>query len=365
LPALDAGGVERTTIEIAEALQEAGHKAFVVSGGGRLVSRLTKTGATHFTANIGSKQLLTFPWRVAAIRKLIVMNKIDLVHARSRAPAWAAWRAAVAEGVPFVTTYHGIYNEGFIGKRRYNSIMARGDRVIANSQFTADHILATHKTSARRITVIPRGVDMAVFDPAAVSPIRIEAVWKKWSVNPEDRVILLPARLTRWKGQINAIKALSRLPDDTILVCAGDPQGRESYVRELRQLAEKCGVAGRVRLPGHEPDMPAAYLAADRVTTPSIEPEAFGRTAAEAQAMGRWVVATNHGGAVDVVADGKTGALVPPDDPASLARALLGVPGTYDGAKARARISHKFSKRALQRATLAVYAELLSAQKSA
>lgn len=360
LPELDAGGVERTTIEVADALIKAGHGAFVVSGGGRLVQKLTKTGATHFTAKVGSKRLLSYPWRVAAIRKLIVMNKIDVVHARSRAPAWAAWRAAVAENIPFVTTYHGIYNEGFPGKRRYNSIMARGDLVIANSQFTADHIKATHSTPDARIRVIPRGVDMALFNPEAVSAGRIEAVWNKWHINSDDRVILLPARLTRWKGQTVAIRALSRLPDDIVLVCVGDPQGRDAYVAELRALAEKLGVAGRLRLPGHEVDMPAAFMAADRVTTPSTDPEAFGRTAAEAQAMGRWVVASNHGGAVDVVKDGVYGALVEPGDPNALARALLGVPGTYDRAGARARIAARFSKQALQAATLAVYQEAIA-----
>lgn len=357
---MDAGGVERTTVEVADALIASGHGAFVVSAGGRLVQKLTKTGATHFTAKIGSKRLLSYPWRVAAIRKLIVMNKIDVVHARSRAPAWAAWRAALAEGVPFVTTYHGIYNGGFPGKRRYNSIMARGDLVIANSRFTADHIKATHKTPDARIRVIPRGVDMALFDPKAVAPGRIEAVWNKWHVNPDDRVILLPARLTRWKGQAVAIRALSRLPEDTVLVCAGDPQGRDAYVAELRALAEKLGVAGRLRLPGHEVDMPAALMAADRVTTPSTDPEAFGRTAAEAQAMGRWVVASNHGGAVDVVEDGVFGALIEPGDDNGLARALLGVPGTYDGEAARTRIEDRFSKKALQAATLRVYREVLA-----
>lgn len=364
LPALDAGGVERTTIEVAEALIEDGQGAFVVSGGGRLVQRLTRTGATHFTANIGSKCLLSYPWRVAALRKLIVLNKIDIIHARSRAPAWAAWRAALSEGIPFVTTYHGIYNEGFLGKRRYNSIMARGDRVIANSQFTAEHIKTTHKTPDARIRVIPRGVDMKVFDPEAVSPIRIEAVWKKWSVNPDDRVILLPARLTRWKGQTFAIQALAKLPEDTVLVCAGDAQGRDDYVKELRKLADKLGVAGRLRLPGHEPDMPAAFLAADRVTTPSTDPEAFGRTAAEAQAMGRWVVSTDHGGAKDVIDPGHTGALVAPGDAEALARALLGVPGTYDGAEARGRIQRYFSKRSLQNATLQVYEDVLKDRQS-
>ncbi|WP_298915761.1 glycosyltransferase family 4 protein [uncultured Algimonas sp.] len=359
LPALEAGGVERTTIEVADALGRAGHGAFVASGGGRLVSRLAKTGATHFTANVGSKRLLSFPWRVAAIRKLIVLNGIDIVHARSRAPAWAAWRAALAEGVPFVTTYHGIYNEGFAGKRRYNSVMARGDLVIANSTFTARHIMDTHGTPEARIRIIPRGVDMAMFDPDAVPPRRIEAVWKKWSVNESDRVVLLPARLTRWKGQTVAIRALAQLPDDTVLVCAGDPQGRDAYVAELRALAEELGVAGRLRLPGHEADMPAAMLAADRVLTPSTDPEAFGRTAAEAQAMGRWVVASGHGGAVDVVEDGVTGTLAAPGDPQALARALTSAPDDHDAAYARARIGARFSKAALQQATLDVYAEVL------
>lgn len=360
LPALEAGGVERTTLEVADALIADGQGAFVVSGGGRLVPKLTKLGATHFTMNIGSKRLLSLPWRVAALRKLIVLNQIDVIHARSRAPAWAAWRAAMAERIPFVTTYHGIYNEGFPGKRRYNSIMARGDLVIANSRFTADHVMATHKVPEARLRIIPRGVDMAMFDPKAVSPVRIEQVWNKWAVKPDDRVILLPARLTRWKGQTVAIQALARLPEDTILVCAGDPQGRESYVAELRSLARSLGVEDRLRLPGHEVDMPAALLAADRVVTPSTDPEAFGRTAAEAQAMGRWIVASSHGGALDVVQDGETGQLVPPGDADALARALLGVPGTYDGAAARDRIAAKFSKQALQSATLQVYREVIA-----
>lgn len=362
LPALEAGGVERTTVEIAEALTEAGHGAYVVSGGGRLVKKLTKLGATHFTANIGSKRLLTLPWRVAMLRKLIVLNKIDIVHARSRAPAWAAWRAAMAEGIPFVTTYHGIYNEGWPGKRRYNSIMARGDLVIANSRFTADHIQTKHKVSEERIRIIPRGVDMKIFDPEAVSTLRVQAIWKKWKVKMDDRVVLLPARLTRWKGQTVAIKALSRLPEDVVLVCAGDPQGREAYVEELRKLARKLGVENRLRLPGHEIDMPAALMAADRVTTPSTDPEAFGRTAAEAQAMGRWIVASNHGGAMDVVGDPAFGGLVPPGDADHLARSLLGVPGTYDPVAARARIAKEFSKESLQAATLSVYKDLVGSK---
>lgn len=357
---MDAGGVERTTVDMAEALVADGHGAFAVSAGGRLVPELLTVGGTHFTANIGAKTLLGFPWRVAAIRKLIVLNKIDIVHARSRAPAWAAWRAAIAEGVPFVTTYHGIYNEGVVGKRRYNSIMARGDLVIANSQFTANHIMATHKTPEARIRVVPRGVDMAAFDPSIVSDDRVQAVRAKWNVPEGRRVILLPGRLTRWKGQTVAVRALAQLPDDYILVCIGDPQGRDAYVAELDALAKGLGVRDRLRLPGHEPDVPAAMMAADVITTPSTDPEAFGRTAAEAQAMGRWVVAASHGGALDVVMPGKTGALAKPGDAEALAQALMDRPESYDREQARARIEANFSKRSLQRDTLAVYAEALA-----
>ncbi|MEM7727881.1 MAG: glycosyltransferase family 4 protein [Pseudomonadota bacterium] len=360
LPELDAGGVERTTVEVAEALSAAGHRAFVVSGGGRLVPELLDAGGTHFTAQIGSKRLLSFPWRVAAIRKLIVLNQIDVVHARSRAPAWAAWRAAIAEGVPFVTTYHGIYNEGFPGKRRYNSIMARGDLVIANSRFTADHIMAVHGTPERRIRIIPRGVDMDVFDPETVSSARITAMRRHWGIEDGQTVILLPARLTRWKGQTVAVRALAQMHKDAVLVCIGDPQGRDAYVGELRKLAQELGVGDRLRLPGHETDMPAALLAADIVTTPSTDPEAFGRTAAEAQAMGRWVVASAHGGAVDVVEGGLTGALVSPGDVRALAQALEDVPSGYDSGAARERIAARFSKRALQDATLSAYRDLLA-----
>ena len=368
VPELDAGGVERTVLDVAEALVADGHAAHVVSAGGRLVEPLLDLGAKHYTMEVGSKRLLSFPWRVAALRRLIHHCGADIVHARSRAPAWAAWRAAVAENTPFVTTYHGIYNEGFPGKRRYNSVMARGDRVIANSEFTADHVSATHGTPRSRIAVVPRGVDMDRFDPAAVSGARVEAVRKRWAVPEDANCVLLPGRLTRWKGQTVAVDALARLPDDHWLVCMGDAQGRDSYEAELRAQADQLGVGERLVLPGHEADVPAALLASDVVITPSTDPEAFGRTAAEAQAMGRWVVASAHGGALEVVGeivgDGAFGTLVAPGDPAALAEAVLARPFNFDRRAARARIEARYSKRALQRGVLAVYADLL-AEKSA
>ncbi len=360
LPALDAGGVERTTLEVADALVQAGHEAHVVSGGGRMVPELLGLGAKHYTMNVGSKRLLTFPWRVAALRRLIHLTGADIVHARSRAPAWAAWRAAIAENVPFVTTYHGIYNEGFPGKRRYNSIMARGDIVIANSVFTAEHIQTTHKTPESRIITIPRGVDMDVFDPAKVSAEDALQRRRSWRVPDEATLVLLPGRLTGWKGGEVAIKALADLPETYHLVLLGDAQGRDGFIATLESLATTLGVADRVHKPGHDTDMPTAYRAADIVICPSTDPEAFGRTAAEAQAMERPVVASAHGGALSVIADKTTGLLVPPENVSALVQAIKIARELPEvGAIGRARIEDQFSKRALQTATLRVYSDLI------
>ena len=366
LPALDAGGVERTVLEVAEALVAGGHAAHVVSAGGRLVPELLALGARHYTMDVGAKNPLSFPWRVAALRRLIHHVGADIVHARSRAPAWPAKRACVAERIPFVTTYHGIYNEGFPGKRRYNAVMAQGDLVIANSRYTAEHVMATHGTREERIRVVPRGVDMARFDPAAVSPAAIARKRAGWGVPEGAPLVLLPGRVTAWKGGEVAVRALEHLPADTHLVLMGDAQGRDGFVAGLRALAAEVGAADRVHLPGHDGDVPTAMMAADVVVCPSTDPEAFGRTAAEAQAMMRPVVASAHGGALETVADGRTGRLVPPGNAKALADAVRTADRLPEvGAAGRARIEELFSKTAMQRGVLAVYAELLAAESDA
>lgn len=358
LPDLNAGGVERTVLETVEVLVANGHGAHVLSNGGRLVPALEAIGGVHHTAAIGSKNILSVPWRIAGVRRLIADNKIDIVHARSRAPAWPAMFAARAERVPFVTTYHGVYNAKSALKRGYNSVMAKGDIVIANSNFTSEHIIREHGTDPHKIVVIPRGVDMAVFDPARIPKDIVSARRAAWSVPDAATLILLPGRLTRWKGQTVAIDALSYLPPDTHLVLLGDPQGRDDYVAELKSQADALNLAARVHIPGHDSDVAAAYLAADVVICPSTDPEAFGRTAAEAQAMGRPVIAADHGGAVEVVEQGVTGWRKPPGDAKALAGAirrvedLTGLPGARD------RIAAKYSKTALQSSLLRVYTDL-------
>lgn len=355
LPDLNAGGVERTTVEMVEALVAAGHGAHVVSNGGRLVADIDALGGTHHTVDIGSKNVLSVPWRVAGLRRLFHDHKIDVVHARSRAPAWPALLAARAEGLPFVTTYHGIYNAKTALKRGYNAVMAKGDIVIANSEFTRAHILKTHGTDSDKIVVIPRGVDMAQFDPTQVDPAKVTAMRKSWGVPPSATAIVLPGRLTRWKGQLVALDAMLNLPERCHLVLVGDAQGRTDYIQEIESGADLWGCADRVHMPGHCVDMPTVYAAADIVICPSTDPEAFGRTAAEAQAMGKPVIASDHGGAIEVVVQGETGWRVPPGDAKALAEAIGHVDALTGVATARDRIAAQFSKSALQSATLAVY----------
>ena len=361
LPALNAGGVERTTIEVAEALKAGGHEAYVACAGGRMEEQLAAVGGHLHKIKIGSKNPLKLRAHTKALIDIIRTQKIDLVHARSRAPAWPAHAAARATNRPFVTTYHGIYNARSKMKRRYNAIMARGDVVIANSEFTKAHIIREHGTDPNKIVVIPRGVDMALFDPATISDDHIAEQRQAWKILPSQKAILLPGRLTRWKGQDIAIKALSKLDDNHILILLGDPQGRDKYVAEINNLARSLKVSERLRVPGHTQDVAMALASSDIVISASTEPEAFGRVMAEAQAMGRPVVATSHGGALETVLNGTTGLLVPPSNPQALADAIQSVLNwnTFDPAAARQRIGDQFSKKQLQNRTLGVYQQLL------
>jgi len=361
LPELNAGGVERTTLEIAEALRAKGHTPHVCSNGGRMEPDFEALGARLHILNIGSKNPLKLRGHTKKLIDLIKSENIDIVHARSRAPAWAAHAAAKATGRPFVTTYHGIYNARLGAKRRYNAIMTRGDLIIANSGFTKHHIVESHETNPDRIRVIPRGVDMTVFDPEKVTEKDIIEQRQNWNIEPEQKVLLLPGRLTRWKGQTVAIDALARLPKNWVLVMMGDPQGRQKYVAELITQARKLGLSDQIRLPGHSLDVPTALMAAHIVIAPSIEPEAFGRTVTEAQAMERPVIASAHGGPMETVIDGQTGILVEPKNDEELAKAITTANGwsDFNGAKARTHVLTHFSKRQLQTKTLAVYGELL------
>lgn len=365
LPALVSGGVERGTLEIAEAQIAAGLRAYVASSGGPLVAELERLGARHVTLPLGAKSPVAIWRNAAALARVVREERIAILHARSRAPAWSSLIAARRTGAQFVTTYHGTYNEGLPGKRLYNSVMARGDRVIAISHFIAAIVLLRHGTDPARLRVIPRGVDMRRFDPSAVAAERIAALRQAWDL-PEGRpVVMLPGRLTRWKGQTVLVDAMARLPADTVAVLVGGAEGREGFRAELESLVAARGLVGRVRVVGHVADMPAALLLADVVVHASTDPEAFGRTVIEAQAMARPVIASDLGAPRETVEEAVTGWRVPPGDPAALAQAIgwvLGLPGAERAAvAARARdvVLERYTTTAMQQATIAVYRELL------
>ncbi len=367
LPSLETGGVERGTVEIVQAIVGAGGAALVASEGGRLVGAVELAGGRHIRLPMAAKNPLAI-WRNAGrLAGLIKSENVGIVHARSRAPAWSAFMAVRRTGVGFVTTYHGVYNENVPGKRCYNAVMARGDRVIAISRYVAALLTARHAVEPARIRIIPRGVDPAMFDPAAVSGPRIDRLAEAWRLSDRAPVVMLPARLTRWKGGAVLIDAMARLArTDACCVLVGATQGRERFARELEAQAHALGISGRLRLAGHCDDMPAALLLADVVVSASLDPEGFGRAVIEAQAMGRPVIATDHGGAAETVEHLVTGWRVPPGDAHALAAALDGALDMQPadrhalGARARASVCAHYTTAAMQAATLEVYQELLA-----
>ncbi len=367
LPALDTGGVERGTIEVTAALTEAGFRAYVASAGGRMEAEVAKAGGEHTRLPLASKDPLVI-WRNAGRLEAIARERgIAILHARSRAPAWSARIAARRTGAAFVTTYHGTYNEGLPFKRAYNAVMASGDRVIAISHFIARHLIARHGTDPSRVRVIPRGVDPLRFDPASVQGDRMRRLAEAWRLPDGAPVILLPGRLTRWKGQAVLVEALARMErQDAVAVLAGDTQGREGYRAGLEAQARTRGVAERLRMPGDCADIPAGLMLADAVVSASTDPEAFGRVVVEGQAMARPVVATNHGGAAETVEEGVTGWLVPPGDAEALAARLdrmlaLGEAERQAlGARAREAVLARYTTKLMCAATLDVYREVLA-----
>ena len=365
LPSLVSGGVERGTLEIAEALVAAGFRAFVASAGGALVAPLEALGARHLTLPLDTKSPVGI-WRNAEHLAAIARAEgIAILHARSRAPAWSALLAARRTGARFATTYHGTYNEGFPGKRLYNSVMARGDRVIAISHFIAGLVRDRHGVGDDRLRVIPRGVDERHFDPAAVAPDRVARLRAAWGIVPGRPVIMLPGRVTRWKGQGVLVEAMALLPHDAQALLVGDAGAKPAFQEELRARIAALGLGARVRLVGHAADVPAALLLADVVVHASTDAEAFGRTVIEAQAMERCVIASDLGGPTETVEHGVTGWRVPPADPAALAAAIGRVLAmapqdrAVAGARARAAVLAGYTTARMQADTLAVYRELL------
>ena len=375
IPELETGGAEQTALDVSAAVVRAGGRSIAASRGGRMTDRIVQSGGQVLTMDLKTKNPIKIIANGLALAALIKREQVSLIHARSRAPAISALIAAKLAKVPFLATYHGVYNARSGLKRFYNSIMTRGALTIANSDYTRAHVIAEHGISPERVIAIPRGVDLTRFDPALVCAERVAAQRAKWGLEPDEKrlVLLLAGRLTRWKGQGLLIEALAALKaagqGQMILILAGDAQGRDSYRDELIAAVKAAGLEDAVRLVGHCDDMPAAYLACDAAAAPSLEPEAFGRTAVEPQIMGRPVLVSDHGAFRETVIEGETGVLLPPGDVTAwqdgLAQLLTLSPKARAkmGAAGRERAVRLFGVEAMTAATLAVYERLVGSAK--
>ena len=371
LPELEMGGVEIGTVEIAGGLQKKGIKNFVASQGGRLVYDLEKIKVEHLTLPLKTKNIFKMRKNADKLAQFIREKGINIVHARSRAPAWSAYWAAKKAGVHFMTTFHGTYGLGPWGlKKLYNRVMTYGERVIAISEHIKRHILANYKISEDKIRLVHRCVNTEKFSPETVTPERMINTVRDYNIPDDKKVLLLGGRITRWKGQHLLVEALSKVKNQNYYcIIAGDEQGREDYVKELKGLIAKYKLEDRVAIFGKVLDMPALMMVSNVILSTAIEPEAFGRIAIEGQAMGKIVVASNHGGSLDSVIDGKTGRLFYNNNAASLAEAIDWALSLSEGeeekiAKAAVKnVKDNFTKEIMCAKTIKVYEELMASDK--
>jgi lipid-A-disaccharide synthase len=370
IPSLDSGGAEQACVDINAALVKVGAHSVVVSSGGRLQHRIEADGGVHIAMPVASKNPLRILINAFQLAALARRQRLTHLHARSRAPAWSALLAARLAGCKFVTTFHALYKFNSPIKHWYNSVMARADAVIAISHLVARHVRSAYVLKRDRLVTISRGIDLAAFDPAIIDDRRKLKLREEWGLKAGERVILLPARLSRIKGHIVLIEAMTILRQDSahkniVAIMIGDDQGRSEYRDELNNMIARQGLGDCIRLFDHCADMPAAYALADVVVMASVVPEGFGRVPVEAQAMGVPVIASNLGAVRETVLENETGWLFTPHDARALAHAIdnvLSLPPDKRGQLATTAIAHvhrHFDQRQMTAATLAVYRQLM------
>ena len=366
IPELGPGGAEQGCIDIAAELVRAGSTAIVVSNGGARIHELARNGAIHIDLPVHSKNPFVMWKNIRRIRALIKKYKVDIVHVRSRAPAWSAMKACQGTNARYMTTCHAPYNINGKAKRFYNSAITKGERVIAISNHVANYLLENYKIDHRNIRLIHRGIALEKFHPTIVAPAQLIKVSASWRLPDGASVIMLPGRITRWKGHHVLIDAIAKLGrDDIFCVLIGSDQGRSEYREELEESIKEKNLGGQIRIIDHCDDMPAAYMVSTVVVSASTDPEGFGRIPIEAQAMGRPIIATDHGGAQETVIKNETGWLVPPNDSTALAEAIheaLNLNPSQRSilaTRAMAHVAQNFTREKMADETLNVYAELL------
>ncbi len=364
LPALNQGGVERGTVEIASALQKAGIPNYVISSGGKMVPELERMGVEHITIPAATKNPFKILLNAGKMAQIFKEKNAGLIHVRSRAPAWSVKLASQKTGIPYIASYHGVYGIQPALKKLYNQVMLQGQKVIAVSNHVKKHILDNYNCPEDKIIVIHRGADVEKFNPDLVSDEQIKTLKQKYQIPLDKPVITLVGRLTAWKGQKVLLKACQKMHhQDFVCLFVGSDQGRIEYHKELEQMAQD--LKQQVIFVDSCQEMPALYALSDIVVAPSLDPEAFGRVITEAQAMKRIVVASAHGGACESIQDGVSGFLTPVGDVDALANTLDKILDMSNEEKAKlqeqacASVHQNFTIQKMCDKTLALYRDFL------
>ena len=319
IPKLDFGGAETGCYDLAHFLSEKNCKSYIVTSGGKLTKFIKKDKVKLFKLPVHSKNPIIILWNTFVISFIIIFYNITIVHARSRAPAWSCLIATKITARKFVTTFHGTYNFNNSIKKFYNSVMIKSDLIIAGSNFIFSHINQNYEKfiaeKKRKLLVIFRGINTEYFDSRKISKSKIDKLCSNWKIDRNNFIILLPGRLTNWKGQkifIEALRLLNQKEDlkSFTAVILGSDQGRSVYKKQLIGLVEQHRLTNNVKFIDECHEMPIAYKISNLVISASIEPEAFGRVAVEAQSMCKPIIATNLGGSKETIVNEKTGILI-------------------------------------------------------
>ena len=373
IPKLGYGGAETGCYDIAHYLAEKDCASYIATSGGGLLKYVKKNKVGIFRLPVHSKNPVLIIFNAIILSILILFNNINIVHARSRAPAWSSYLACLITRRKFVTTFHGTYNFKNNVKKFYNSIMLRSKLTIAGSNFIFNHISENYSeylNKKKKLRVIFRGINIDFYNQKNISILKQEKMKKDWQLLPNKFTILLPGRLTYWKGQEKLIEALNILIEDYNIdnfqaIILGSDQGRKVYKKKLINLVQRYRLGQKIKFIDHCKEMPLAYSLADLVVSTSTEPEAFGRVAVEAQAMGKPIVASDLGGSKETILKGKSGFLYKHDDARQLAKTLNTVIELDQdslnsmGNEGRKNITKKFDVEAMCDSTLREYKKLL------
>ena len=373
IPKLGFGGAETGCYDIAHYLAEKDCGSFIATSGGELIKYIKKNKVKLFKLPVHSKNPILIILNILLLSFIIFFKKINIVHARSRAPAWACYFACMITNTIFVTTFHGTYNFKNKFKKFYYSIMLRSKLTIAGSNFIFGHINENYNeylSKKKKLRVIFRGINIDYFNQKNISILKQEKLKKEWNLESNKFTILMPGRLTTWKGQEKFIEALNILVEDYKTtnfqaILLGPDQGRKVYLKKLNSLTERYNLTKKIRFINHCEEMPLAYSIADVVVSASIEPEAFGRVAVESQSMGKPIIASNIGGSKETVLNRKSGYLYKHDDPRELAKYLNTVIQLNQeelklmGNEGRKNVTKKFDVEIMCESNLREYKKLL------